>query len=149
MIAWVAGLAPGETMDLLAELVAVSLDLSEERTTQVRRSARSEAAEIAGLCAADVTAHWTPDDVFLRAHSKPQLLAMLAAMNEPDGVAKSLKKEELVGVVVEAAARRRWAPDYLSWRTADDVEAAVGEDEDGVEEPASPEPEADQPPIAA
>lgn len=149
VITWVDGLAPGDTMDLLAELVAVSLDLSEERTTLMRRSARSEAAEIAGLCAADVTVHWTPDDVFLRAHSKPQLLAMLEAMDELEGVAKSLKKEELVDVVVEAAARRRWAPDYLSWRTGDEGAGAVDDGEVGADGSASTAQDADQPPIAA
>lgn len=128
VIAWVASLSSGEILDLLAELVALSLDLSEERTTQVRRRARDDAAELAALCGAEVTAHWTPDDIFLRAHSKPQLLGMLAAMGEPEGAAPSLKKEELVGAVAEAASRRRWAPDYLSWRTTSAAPDGVDHD---------------------
>lgn len=117
-IGWIAELAHGDKMALLAELTALSLDLREERTSAVRRSARAEAAELAALCGADVTLHWTPDEVFLRAHSKAQLLAMLEAMAAEDDRARTLKKEELVGFVAERAAERGWAPAYLSWSAA-------------------------------
>lgn len=135
VIAWVDGLEAESRMALLAELVALSLDLREERTTAVRGQARAQAAEIAVLCGAEATLHWTPDDVYLRAHSKPQLLSMLEAMDETNFTAKTLKKEELVAVVVEAAARKRWAPAHLSWRSdavaplEEDAEAPQGEGE--------------------
>ncbi len=133
VIAWIDGLAAEARMGLLAELVALSLDLREERTGSTRAQARAQAAELAALCGAEVTTHWTPDDIYLRAHSKPQLLAMLEAMDETSLTAKTLKKEELVAVVVEAAARRRWAPAFLSWRAevagseAEEAEASEGE----------------------
>lgn len=120
-IGWVAGLAHGEKMALLAELVALSLDLREERTTSLRRTARAEAAEIAALCAADVTLYWTPDEAFLRPHSKPQLLAMLESMGAGVERARALKKDELVGLVAEEAAARVWAPAWLSWAAPDEV----------------------------
>lgn len=120
-IAWVAALPHGEKMALLAELTALSLDLREERTTALRAAARGEAAEIAELCGADAAVHWTPDEPFLRAHSKGQLLTMLAAMEAEDTRAGSLKKDELVELVAERAAERCWAPAWLSWRAEPDA----------------------------
>jgi ParB family chromosome partitioning protein len=121
-IAWVAALPHGEKMALLAELVALSLDLREERTTQVRRAARAEAVEIAALCQADVTLHWTPDEGFLGAHPKPKLLEMLDAMGAGESRAGACKKDELVSLVAERAAERSWAPAYLSWAAEPPVE---------------------------
>jgi ParB family chromosome partitioning protein len=112
---WVESLAHGEKMALLAELVAMSLNLREERTSAIRSAARAEAAEIAQLCGADISVHWTPDAAFLGAHSKGQLLAMLEEMQVDDPRARTLKKDELVQFVAEAAAERSWAPRALSW----------------------------------
>lgn len=120
LIAWAAALPHGEKMATLAELTAISLDLREERTSPVRRQARAEAAELAALCNAQVTVHWTPDEPFLRAHPKPQLLSMLAAMDVDDPRAAKLKKDELVALVVECSAERGWAPAWLSWRASTD-----------------------------
>ncbi|MBL8770107.1 MAG: chromosome partitioning protein ParB [Phenylobacterium sp.] len=122
-IAWVDGLAHGEKMALLAELVALSLDLREERTTSVRRSARAEAVEIAALCSADVTLHWTPDAGFLAAHPKPKLFDMLDEMGAGESRAGACKKDELVALVAERAAERGWAPAYLSWAAEPPAEA--------------------------
>lgn len=131
-VAWVADLEEGERMALMAELVGLSLDLREERTTSLRAHARAEAAEIAALCDADVTRHWTPDAGFLGAHPKGALLAMLTAMDAPAGPASALRKNELVDEVAKAAAERRWAPEVLSWRRAASVaeDAPVPEDPD-------------------
>jgi ParB family chromosome partitioning protein len=118
-IAWVDSLAHGEKMALLAELVAASLNLREERTSAIRSAARAEAAEIAQLCGADIVAHWTPDAAFLGAHSKAQLLNMLEAMQVDDPRAKTLKKAELATFVAEACAERQWAPRTLAWDQAE------------------------------
>ena len=115
VIAWVHALPHGEKMGLLAELTAISLDVRETRTTLIRRSARTEAAELAALCAADITLHWTPDAPFLQAHSKALLLGMLENMGAVDERARSLKKAELVDWVAEQAASRSWAPAGLAW----------------------------------
>jgi ParB family chromosome partitioning protein len=129
VIAWVHALAHGDKMSLLAELTALTLDLREERTSLIRRAARAEAAELAALCSADITLHWTPDADFLKPHSKALLLGMLEAMGEPsDPRVLVLKKTELVDWVAERAAERTWAPAGLSWTTdmpGDDPEAAV------------------------
>ncbi|WP_082539938.1 ParB N-terminal domain-containing protein [Caulobacter sp. Root342] len=117
-IGFIDGLPHGEKMALLAELVAVSLDLKEVRNTLIRRSARAEAVEIAALCDADLAAHWCADTAFLALHSKKQLLAMLSAMEVEDDRAASLKKDDLVTLVGDAAAERRWAPGALSWTSA-------------------------------
>lgn len=114
-IAWVASQSPDERLALLAEVVALSLDLREERTTSVRRSARAEAVEIAALCRADVTRHWTPDDAFLGAHPKAKLLEMLDAMGAGETRGGAARKDELVALVAKRAAERNWAPAYLSW----------------------------------
>lgn len=114
-IGFVEALPHGEKMALLAELVAVSLDGREQRTSLVRHAARAEAAEIAALCDADLSLHWTPDEAFLSAHSKPQLLAMLDEMAVDDARATTLKKAELVAFVAEAAALRHWTPPALAW----------------------------------
>ncbi|MGA0608426.1 ParB/RepB/Spo0J family partition protein [Phenylobacterium sp. VNQ135] len=125
-IAWVAGLAHGERMAMLAELVALSLDLREERTTSARGAARAEAVEIAALCGADVALHWTPDEPFLAAHPKAKLLAMLDDMGAPDSRAGGCRKDELVALVAERAAERGWAPAFLSWAAEPPAEADAG-----------------------
>jgi ParB family chromosome partitioning protein len=114
-IAWVETLAHGEKMALLAELTAMSVNLREGRTTSIRHAARAEAAEIAALCDADISAHWTPNNGFLSAHPKRHLLSMLDEMGVEDDRAKTLKKDDLVAFVGEAAAERQWAPGVLSW----------------------------------
>lgn len=133
IIAWVHGLPHGEKMGLLAELTAISLDVREERTSLIRRSARSEATELAALCGADITLHWTPDAPFLQPHSKGLLLDMLEAMGAGDERAKSLKKTELVDWVAEQAASRTWAPASLSFAVSPEEEESVATD--GSEEP--------------
>jgi len=115
-IAWVASLTDEVRLGLLAELAGLSLDLREERTTSVRRAARAEAVEIAALCHADASLHWTPDPAFLDAHPKGKLLAMLAEMGAEEPLAGGARKDELVALVAKRAAERRWAPAYLSWR---------------------------------
>jgi ParB family chromosome partitioning protein len=114
-IPWVETLAHGEKMALLAELTAVSLNLCEARTSSLRSAARAEAIEIAALCGADITAHWTPDPAYLAVHSRQQLLGLLDEMLVEDPRAKTLKKADLVQFVADAAAARRWAPRILSW----------------------------------
>ena len=109
-IPWVETLAHGDKMALMAELTAISLNVREGRTTSLRHAARAEAAEIAALCGADISAHWTPDEVYLAVHSKKQLLGLLDEMEVEDDRAKGLKKDELVTFVAEAAAERQWAP---------------------------------------
>lgn len=115
VLAWVVQLPHGEKMALLAELTAISLDGREARTDLIRRRARAEAAEVAALTGADVAQYWTPDVRFLRAHSKPQLLAQLVEMKAEDVRAAALKKDELVDWVAEQAAAHGWAPSCLSW----------------------------------
>lgn len=117
-LAWVASLEAETRLSLLAELTALSLDLREERTTSLRTSARAEAAEIAALCDADAARWWTPDEAYLRAHAKPQLLAMLVDMEVGDPTAGAKRKDELVGVVAQAAEARSWAPPDLAWGAA-------------------------------
>jgi ParB family chromosome partitioning protein len=126
-IAYVDGLPHGEKMALLAELTALALDLRESRTSAVREAARVEAAEIAALCGADLAQHWTPDARFLAAHSKAQLLEMLADMGVEDDRVRTLKKAELAAVVQEAAAERRWAPRTVRW-TGDEPSTEGGPD---------------------
>ena len=121
VLAWVGLLPHGEKMALLAELAAISLDLREPRTDGVRKLARAEAAELAELCGADITLHWTPDAAFLRPHSKAQLLDMLVEMKAEDVRAAALKKDELVDWVAEQASSRSWAPAGLSWSMAPDI----------------------------
>ena len=158
-IPWVETLPHGEKMALLAELTAISLDLREGRTTSLRDAARAEAAEIAALCGADIAAHWTPDEPFLAVHSKKQLLGLLDEMEVKDDRAKSLKKDDLVAFVVEAAAERQWAPAVLSWDRAvaaeaegEPSDAACGTTADRTAEPSTdtPDGQADTaPPLAA
>jgi ParB family chromosome partitioning protein len=114
-ITWIETLPHGEKMALMAELTAISLNLREARTTTLRHGARAEAAEIAALCGADISAHWTPDQAYLAVHSKKQLLALLDEMDIEDDRARTLKKGDLVTFVAEAAAERQWAPRALSW----------------------------------
>ena len=124
-IPFVEGLPHGEKVALLAELVALTLDLCEPRTGSPRAGARAEAAEIATLAGADIAQHWTPDAGFLGAHSRAQLLELLDEMGVEDPRAKTLKKEALVAFVAEAAAERRWAPASLAWtRSADTAPVA-------------------------
>jgi ParB family chromosome partitioning protein len=106
-------------MALLAELTAIALNMREDRKDMVRQSARAEAAEIADLCGADITAHWTPDAAFLGLHTKSQLLELVGEMGVEDPRAAALKKDELVPFVADACAERQWAPRILSWRLAE------------------------------
>jgi ParB family chromosome partitioning protein len=132
-ITWVETLPHGEKMALMAELTAMSLNLREARTSSIRDGARAEAAEIAVLCGADLSAHWSPDQPFLQAHSKKQLLALLEEMGVEDDRAKTLKKDALVTFVAEAAAERQWTPASLAWDRPDTEDA-----------PEEPEAEADE-----
>lgn len=142
-IPYVETLPHGEKMALLAELVALTLNGREARTTSVRHSARAEAAEVAALCGADISAHWTPDAGYLAVHSKKQLTALLAEMEVEDERAKTLKKDELVLFVADAAAERRWAPAALAW---DAPIAAVEEgDLDPLDTESETEPQAAEP----
>ena len=135
-ITWVETLPHGEKMALLAELTAMSVNLREGRTSSIRHAARAEAAEIAALCGADISAHWTPDAGFLGVHPKKHLLTMLDEMGVEEDRAKTLKKDDLVAFVGEAAAERQWAPAVLAWDRApvdvdeevEDLEAPEAED---------------------
>jgi ParB family chromosome partitioning protein len=145
-ITWVETLAHGDKMALLAELTAISLNLREGRTTSIRNGARAEAAEIAALCGADISAHWTPDTTFLAVHPKKQLLAMLDEMGVEDDRAKSLRKDDLVTFVGEATAERQWAPAVLSWDRGASDEVV----NDGTQAPTETSVETEGPaPIAA
>jgi ParB family chromosome partitioning protein len=137
-ITWVETLAHGEKMALLAELTAMSLNLREGRTSSIRHGARAEAAEIAALCGADISAHWTPDAGYLAVHSKKQLLALLDEMEAQDDRAKTLKKDDLVAFVGEAAAERQWAPAALAWDRP--VEGEASEEDDVAVDPAADGP---------
>jgi ParB family chromosome partitioning protein len=133
---WVETLAHGDKMALMAELVAISLNVREARTTSLRHAARAEAAEIAALCGADISAHWTPDAAFLAVHSKKQLSDLLEEMAVEDDRAKSLKKDDLVTFVAEAAAARQWAPAALAWDRLPDVDDDESVDLDTQDDPA-------------
>lgn len=122
VIGWVHGLAQNDKTGLLAELTALTLDVREERTSLIRKTARAEAAELAQLCGADITRHWTPDAEFLKAHSKPLLLKMLEEMNQADVRAALLKKTDLIPLVEESAAAKCWAPSALSWSAAPEAD---------------------------
>ena len=148
-IPWVETLAHGDKMALLAELVAISLNVREARTTLLRHAARAEAAEIAALCGADISAHWTPDDAYLDVHSKKQLLALLEEMDVEDDRARTLKKDDLVTFVAEAAAQRQWAPAALGWdRLPEEADAEAEGREEEVEALELPDGDLAQP-IAA
>lgn len=122
LIRWVHGLDDADRLALLAELVALSVDVQETRTSQIRQAARAEAAELARLSGADLARHWTPDAVFLTPHPKRLLLGMLAAMDDQQEGDAALGKTDLVARVETAAQARRWAPSCLSW-SGDETEA--------------------------
>ena len=138
LIRWIHGLDDDEKVTFLAELTALTLDLREERTSLIRGPARAEACELAQLSRADITAHWTPDEPFLMAHSKTLLLGMLETMGQADVRAAALGKTDLAAMVEGAAAQRRWAPAALSW-------SGRAEEPDGDAGPVLPdEPEAER-----
>ncbi|WP_133254265.1 ParB/RepB/Spo0J family partition protein [Phenylobacterium deserti] len=140
-IAWTAGLGASEQLAMLAELVAVCLDLREPRTDAVRRAARAEAAEIAGLCGARFGG-WTPDPAYLRLHGKAELAAMLQGLGDTDPKACGLKKDELVARVASLAAAQGWVPPELTWTSTLEASSpeATRHDPAGSEpDPASPD----------
>lgn len=129
LIAWVHALDPVERMSLLAELTALSLDLREDRTSLVRKTARAEAAELADLCDTDVARWWTPDGAYLRPHSREQLLTMLERMGAETEAPARMKKGDLVAWTEDQARARSWAPACLSWSLApEDVDDAPDAD---------------------
>ena len=121
-IPWIETLPMGERTQLLAELVAISLNVREGRTFSIRHNARAEAAEIAELVGSDISQHWTPDPAYLAVHGKKQLLSMLKEMGCDDPRAGALKKDELVGFTAEQAATRGFTPKVLSWRQPSEVD---------------------------
>ncbi|CAM2918343.1 ParB/RepB/Spo0J family partition protein [Brevundimonas diminuta] len=125
LVRWVHGLDDEDRSAFLADLVALTLDLTEARTDALRSTARAEACELAELARADIARHWTPDADFLNAHPKGLLLGMLEAMGKaaPSGAAPG--KADLVLLVEATAAARGWAPAVLSWGPA--VETAQGD----------------------
>ncbi len=140
-IPWIETLPFGERMAFLAELVAVTLNLREDRKDAIRRSARAEAAEIADLAGYDIAQHWTPDEAYLAVHSKKQLFALLAEMDVDDPRAEGLRKDELVAFVAETAEARRFAPRALAWPSAT---AAAGDEspDNAAPGPEDPDPDA-------
>ncbi|MNQ46423.1 ParB-like nuclease domain protein [compost metagenome] len=131
VIAWVHAMDLGDRLGLLAELTALSLDLREDRTSLVRKTARTEAAEIADLCDADIARWWTPDGAYLRPHSREQLLTMLERMGAETEAAARLRKGDLVAWTEDQARARTWAPACLSWSFApEEVEGPNGGDLD-------------------
>ena len=148
-IPWVESLPFGERTALMAELVAISLNLREARTAGIRHAARAEAGELAELCGYDIAQHWTPDQPYLAVHSKKQLMVMLGEMDVSDPRAAALKKDDLVVFVTEEAAERQFAPAVLAWRgsataepsTENDVNDQASQDEsanaEAVAEPVS------------
>jgi ParB family chromosome partitioning protein len=127
-IPWIETLPFGERMALLAELVAVTLNLREERKDRIQQGARAEAGEIADLCGYDIAQHWTPDAAYLAVHTKKQLQALLTEMGVDDPRAAALKKDELVTFVAEAAAERRFAPRALAWASTADAAQQVDDE---------------------
>jgi ParB family chromosome partitioning protein len=149
-IPWVETLPHGEKMALMAELTAISLNVREARTSAIRHAARAEAAEIAALCGADISAHWTPDAAYLGVHSKKLLLGLLEEMGAEDARAKTLKKDALVTFVAECAAERQWAPSALAWdRPMADVEPDETEEAPPATTDAPPEDAEVPAPLAA
>jgi ParB family chromosome partitioning protein len=136
-------LAHSAAVKWLAELVAVSVDLREARTTSLRREARAEAEEVAALCGADLAQHWTPDDAFLGVHSRTQLLEFMAEMDAEAPRGGGVRKDEVVRATAEAAAERRWLPAGLRWGVGDAVVAEDPEAESAAEVEADAEAEAD------
>ena len=121
-IPWIETLPMGERTQLLAELVAISLNVREGRTFSIRHNARAEAAEIAELVGSDISQYWTPDPAYLAVHGKKQLMSMLKEMGCDDPRAGALKKDELVGFTAEQAATRGFTPKVLSWRQPSEVD---------------------------
>lgn len=128
LIAWIHGLHAEDRFALMAELTALSLDLHEGRSGQIRRRARAEAAEIAALCRADISRWWTPDGAYLRPHSRDQLMSMLEDMEAPTAEPGRMRKGDLVVWVEDQAAARGWTPSCLSWTGREGArgEGAVG-----------------------
>ena len=139
-IPWVASLAHGERMGLLAELVGMTLNGREFATHAARHGARAEALEVTELTGYDILSYWTPDLEFFAAHNKRQLLAMTEAMGADVAPAAALKKGDLAAYVTEGAAEHRWAPEALSWRKP--VEASADDDADGEDVAEGAEPDA-------
>ena len=127
-IGFVGSLKTSDKLGLLAELVAMTLNVREARTTQIRHAARAEAMEIAALCQCDIAAHWTPDEHYLGAHSKKQLLKLLKDMGVDYEPAADMKKDALVNYIARAAAERSWAPPTLSWRPCAEEGSDASED---------------------
>lgn len=127
IIAWVHAMDLGDRLGLLAELTALCLDLREDRTSLARKAARSEAAEIADLCDADIARWWTPDGAYLRPHSREQLLTMLERMGAETDAAARLRKGDLVAWTEDQARARTWAPTCLSWALDPDEAADAGD----------------------
>ena len=140
-IPWVETLAFGERTALLAELVALTLDLREPRKDRIRHAARAEAAELADLCGYDIAQHWTPDETYLARHGKKQLHGLLVEMGVDDARAACLKKDELVTFVAGAAAERQWAPASLAWPSAPIAEVPQDPEERAEEAGTAPEAE--------
>jgi ParB family chromosome partitioning protein len=141
-IGFVAGLTDTDRMALLAELVAVTVDLREARTTSIRRAARAEAEEVAALCGADLAQRWTPDDAFLGVHSRTRLLEFMAEMEAEAPRGGGVRKDEVVRATAEAAAERRWVPACLRWGVGDVAYGEPSEAEVAVQSEAEGEPDA-------
>jgi ParB family chromosome partitioning protein len=130
-IPFIHSLAYGERMTLLAEMVAISLDLR-EHSVGGSSTRRAEAAEIAELTSFDICDYYTIGGDLLAAHPKKLLLGMLGDMQVQDPNAEKMKKGELVALVEESAAEHRYAPKSLNWLAtlAEPVTAIDFDDED-------------------
>lgn len=114
-IAFVHGLSHADRMQLITDLVALSLDLKEPGTGSVSSSRRADAAEIKELLGSDISRHWTPDAEFLNAHPKGLLMKMADDLELDTTSLSKAKKHEIVVAVEEAAKSAGYVPKGLDW----------------------------------
>lgn len=128
--AWVQTLDDDLKGDLLALIVALQVDATEKKTTELRPAVRTEAAHIAAALdhyAADVH---LPGEAFYAEFSKKALLGFLTAMDAKTADHDTMKREELAPIVARTAAEKGWVPPQLDFVFAEGAAAAPEPDED-------------------
>jgi len=122
--AWVTSLDDHYCFDLLAILVALQVDASEQEVTRTRIYARAEAAHVAQAIGHDVRTWYRPDAEFYGRCSKRKLIEFADDMKVDTKPLSKLKTAELAAKIFELATEHDYVPSAFSFALAAKPETA-------------------------
>lgn len=126
---WVSGLDLQDKLDLLAQLTAYQVSMTELRTDYPRKAARKEAAFVAEAAMHDIRNYWMPDADYYKGFGKPTLLDFIEQMGLDPEQYSAQKRGELAQTVAELGVENNFVPAALEYSLKEAGDEASDEDE--------------------